>query len=132
MNLRELARADARSFLEDADSGFGWAIQITSPAGLSASLTGYSTDIGVTIDPETGQAVTGRRASVAVPIDALADAGMSIPRHIASASSKPWVVEFDDIHGTPHSFKVLEAMPDRAIGIVTCMLEAYRSATDDS
>jgi len=33
---------------------------------------------------------------------------------------------FDDINGHSHTFKVSEAMPDRAIGIVTCMLETYR------
>lgn len=126
MSLRTQVAADLKTILEDTD-GFGWAITVTDPAGTSASLTGLSTDIGLLIDPETGIAVSGRRASIAIALASLSAASLSIPAGVASPSSKPWVVTFADVAGTSHTFKIQEAMPDRAAGVVTCILEAYRS-----
>lgn len=125
MSLREQAAADLQGFLEDA-AGFGWPITLTSPAGESYELTGLSTDIGQTIDPETGMAVTGRRASVAISTRRLESLGLALPRNIADGASRPWTVRFADIGGKSHLYKVSEAMPDRAVGVVTCLLEAYR------
>ena len=124
MSLREQAAADLQAFVEDP-AGFGWPIVVTDPAGTSVALTGLSTDIHTTIDPETGQAVSGRRASVAIAIARLTSSGLTIPRHIADGASKPWLVAFDDLEGASRTFKVCEALPDRAIGLVVCMLEAY-------
>lgn len=126
MGLREQAAADLRGILEDQGAGFGWPITVTSPTGQTLAMVGFSTDIGQSIDPETGLAVAGRRASVALSIERLTAAGMQIPKGIASSTSKPWVVQFDDVGGTVYVFKVSEAMPDRAIGCVTCFLESYR------
>jgi hypothetical protein len=111
--------------LEDSAAGFGWPITVTDPAGLSATLTGLSNDISSTIDPETGVAVTGRVASVAIAIASLTAAGLSVPRAIAERGSKPWRVRFNDVAGAPHEFKVREATPDFGLGIVTCTLEPY-------
>lgn len=127
MSLRLQAAADLVGILEDA-SGFGWPITVTSPEGVSASVVGSSTDIGQTIDPETGMAVSGRRASVVLALSSLAMAGLGIPRGIADSSRAPWTVTFNDIGGTPHTYKVQESAPDRAIGCVRLELEAYRSA----
>ncbi len=126
MGLREQAASDLQGILEDDAAGFGWPITLTNPAGVSHALKGFSTDIGLAIDPETGQAVVGRRASIALSLPRLADVGFDIPRGIADSSSKPWVVTFADIGGTTHRWKVVDTMPDRAIGIVTCTLEVYR------
>ena len=125
MSLIDQAAADLQAFLGDA-AGFGRSITVTDPAGSTATLTGYTADIGETIDPETGQAVSGRRASCALPIQALTDAGLGVPRGIADASSRPWVVRFNDFAGTERVYKVSEAMPDTTVGVVTCLLEAYR------
>lgn len=125
MGLRETARADLRAILEDTEGGFGWPITITNPDGVTADLTGFSTDIGMTIDMDTGLPVSGRSASVALPIAALTEAALGLPRGIADSSRAPWLVTFLDIEGASHTFKVFQAMPDLAIGIVTCVLEAY-------
>lgn len=125
MSLREQAAADLQAIVEDS-TGFGWPIQVTNPAGLSAALTGLSTDIHTTIDPETGQAVSGRRASIALVLASLTAAELGMPRGIADSGSKPWIVTFDDISGASHTFKIAEALPDRAIGVVVCFLEPYR------
>lgn len=123
--LRELAEADLGAILED-QYGFRWPITVTNPDGTTVSgLFGFSNDISQVIDPETGTAVSGRSASVAIRTKLLADEGLGIPRGITDSSKKPWVVEFDDINGTAHKFKVSESMPDRTIGVVACMLEAY-------
>lgn len=125
MNLRQQANADLEAILGDASAGFGWAISVTSPAGVTAALTGFSTDIGHVLDPSTGTMVAGRRASVALSIAKLALAGLGIPRGVSDQSAKPWVVVFADIAGVTRTFKVTESMPDQAIGIVTCILESY-------
>ena len=124
--LRETARADAKAILEDGDIGFGWPITVTDPAEISADLIGFSNDISELIDPDTGQAISGRLASVALSIDSLTEKGLGLPKGISDSSSKPWLMAFDDINGNPFVFKVHKSNPDRALGIVTCTLEIYK------
>lgn len=127
MGLRTIAEQDLGVILEDSDTGFGWPITVTDPSGNSGTgpLTGFSDDIAQIIDPDTGQAVSGRLASVALRISSLTAAGLTLPRGIADSGSKPWVIEFDDINGNPYKFKVSQSNPDRALGLVTCLLELY-------
>ena len=133
MGLREQAALDLQAITEDADSGFGWALRITPPGGPAAvPVVGLSNDISTTIDPETGQAVTGRSASVAIALSSLTAAGLEVPKGIHERAAKPWVIAFDDVTGEEHFFKVLEARPDRAIGVVVCILEAYEPPSSDS
>lgn len=123
--LRELAEKDLGAILEDGVAGFGWPITVTSPDGTVGNLTGFSNDISQIIDPDTGQPVSGRAASVALRITALALAGLTIPVSIADTTGQPWRIEFNDINGNPYQFKVAQSNPDRALGLVTCLLEAY-------
>jgi hypothetical protein len=125
MGLRTLAEQDLGLILEDATTGFGWPISVTDPAGTVGALTGFSDDIAQIIDPDTGQAVSGRLASVALRISSLTTAGLTLPRGIADAGSKPWLVTFDDINGNAYTFKVSQSNPDRALGLVTLLLELY-------
>ncbi len=125
MGLRELAAADARAILQD-DNGFGWPICITAPSGYRHELTGFANDISRVLDPDTGLPITDRLASIAVPIAALEEKGHGIPVGVSDESQKPWTVGFKDITGKVWTFKVREAQPDRALGIVTCLLESYR------
>jgi hypothetical protein len=124
VNLRTLAESDLAAVLEDDVYGFGWPISVTNPAGVVASgLVGSSQDISQIIDPDTGQAVSGRLATVVLRISSLSAVG--IPAYIADEAGKPWVIIFDDINGNAHAFKVAESNPDRTIGVVVCILEAY-------
>lgn len=125
MSLRSIAENDLGAILEDGVMGFGWAIQITDPSGLSIPLTGFSDDISQIIDPDTGEAVSGRLVSVALRISSLTTAGLALPVGIADSASKPWIIEFNDINGNPFKFKVSQSNPDRALGLVTCLLELY-------
>ena len=126
MGLREQAAADLQSILEDT-SGFGWEITLRNPAGESCEMIGLSNDVAQTIDPQTGIAVSGRIASIALSLKTLEDDQwwLGMPKGITDRTSKPWVVTFNDIMGKPHTFKIQEANPDRAAGIVTCTLESY-------
>lgn len=124
--LRSIAEADLGVILEDSAYGFGWPITVTSPDGTYASLTGFSDDIAQVIDPDTGQAISGRLASVALRISSLAACGLGLPQGIAETTRKPWVIEFDDINGNPFKFKVQQCNPDRALGVVVCILELYK------
>lgn len=128
MGLRELAEADLGLIVEDRTGGFGWDIVLTDPAGAQYPLVGLSTDIAQVIDPETGQLVTGRLAAVSIRTSSLLLAGAtSLPRAIAEKTSKPWLVAFDDINGTAWTFKVQSSNPDRALGLITLILENYTS-----
>ena len=125
MGLRAIAEADLGAILEDSVTGFGFPITVTDPAGTTAALMGFSDDIAQIIDPDTGQAVSGRLASVALRISSLTTAGLALPEGIADAAVKPWLIAFDDINGNAFTFKVSQSNPDRAIGLVTCLLELY-------
>lgn len=126
MGLREEAEAVLIETMEDPDM-FGWSITVTEPSGFSADLYGLSTDISQMIDPDTGEVITGRSASVALRMSSISSAGFTgFPKNISDTTSKPWTVAFDDILGSPHTFKVRESNRDRAMGVIVCILESYR------
>lgn len=128
MGLRAIAEADLATTLEDAVGGFGVPIIITDPDGNVGNLIGFGNDIAEFIDPDTGQAVTGRMVSAVVRISSLATAqpdALGIPVGIADASKKPWQVQFDDVNGNTINTKVQQSNPDRALGIVSLLLEIY-------
>lgn len=126
MSLRDQAAADLQTILEDAE-GFSWPIKLTSPDGVTVDVTGFSSDIGQELDLETQMIAAGRTASVAIPIRRLNELHVGIPRGIADGAIKPWVVRFEDAMGTEHTFKIQHAMPDYAVGCITCTLEAYEA-----
>lgn len=127
MGLRTQAEADLEFILEDAVFGFGYSITVTDPDGLSKPLTGFSNDIAQIIDPDTGQAVSGRLASAVLRISSLTAAGLGLPVGIPETTLKPWLITFDDINGNPFTFKVSQSNPDRSLGIVSLILELYKS-----
>jgi len=127
MGLREEAEAVLAETMEDPDM-FGWSITLTDPSESSAEMYGLSADISQMIDPDTGEVITGRVASVALRMSSIVAAGFTgFPKNIAETTSKPWLVTFNDILGTEHTFKVRESNRDRAMGVIVCMLEVYRT-----
>lgn len=125
MGLRQIAESDLGGILEDSLTGFGFSVTVTDPLAATATLTGFSDDISQLIDADTGQAVSGRLASVALRISSLITAGLGLPQAIADSNLKPWIVEFNDINGVAYTFKVSQSNPDRALGIIVCTLELY-------
>ena len=133
MSLRTQAEADLAVTLE-ASGDFGFPFQITDPAGLSspvlgnaAVLHGQSGDIGVALDPDTGIAVSGRTAHLAVRISSLVTAGFTdIPHGIADVTADPWLVNFADLAGNVQQWKVKRSEPDRTLGIVTLIITFWK------
>lgn len=126
MSLRTLAEKDMGAILEDGTYGFGYEITVTDPDGTTPPpFTGFSNDISQLIDPDTGQAVSGRLASAALRISSLTAAGLGMPQNVSDATKKPWIIQFNDINGNAYKFKVADGNPDRAIGMVICLLESY-------
>ena len=125
MGLRERAAKDTAAILSNKTQGRGHDIILVDPDGNTGTLTGYSSDIGQLIDPDTGQAVSGRLVSIAVPLAGLADAGLSgVPQGVDD-DADPWVVRFNDLDGVEWAFTVRSSAPDRELGIIVCWLEFY-------
>lgn len=125
MGLRAESEAALAETLEDGDL-WGWPITVTDPDGTTAALTGQSGDIAQVIDPQTGDVISGRLAHCVLRLSSMTAAGFTdVPRAIASQTAKPWVVVFDDVNGTSHTFKVRQSSPDRTLGIVSLTLESY-------
>ena len=125
MGLREKAEADLETILEGS-LGFGHPITLTDSDKTTADLTGFSNDIGLLIDPDTGLAVSGRKASIALRISTLIAQGFEdLPKGVQDPTEKPWIVDFNDINGNAFKFKVSSAQPDRGLGVITCILETY-------
>jgi hypothetical protein len=125
VGLAEIIYADTRAILNDSVFGNGVAISLTAPDCRVGTLTGFSNDIGLLVDPDTGQAVSGRAATIAIHLADLAEQGLGIPENVQNKRSKPWVVGYTDQLGNTYTFKVSESHPDRTLGVVTCSLVSY-------
>lgn len=130
MGLRAQAAVDAKAILEDSASGFGWPLTLTSPAGVATLLTGFATDVSESVDPETGVIVSGRQAAVTLSFLSLAAASVEMPTGVAEKGRRPWIVTFADVMLAALTWKVVEVLPDRALGVVRLILEGYRAGTD--
>ena len=97
--------------LEDTDA-FGWSFTLTNPLGDSQSLSGPARHINMLIDMDTGADVQQEQASV---IARLSTITIGEPK-------KDWLVTVTDPTGTPYECYVVEAMPDRTMGIIVLKL----------
>lgn len=130
MGLRAQAEADLSTTLE-APEGFGDPFTLTDPGGFASAtqLYGRTADIGATIDVDTGQPVTGRQATLTARISTLLAAGYSgLPVAVAGATGRPWLVSFAGPSSPAQLYKVKESRPDRALGVVTLILEFWKAA----
>lgn len=124
MTLLDQAALDLRAIIADP-AGFGVPVTVIDPDGKSATITGLQNDVSLSIDPQTGVMVSGRRASVALSIQALADADLGEPRAVSDAANrKPWRISFTTPTGKLITMKVADALPDE-LGCIVCMLENY-------
>ena len=128
MSLRSNAELDLAVILEEPDCG-GEPIILINPAGDAEAFVAQTGDIAQVIDPETGQALTGRLAHVSIRISSILAKGFALPRGIPQESSKQWLVVFLDHQDAVYRFAVQQSNPDRTLGIVTCLLEFYDEGT---
>lgn len=124
MSLRDIANDDLKEIINDTETG-GDIATITSPAGVPLPFRVLSNDIHLSIDEETGQAVTGRQSTIAVLINELIAASFDGIRGVAATDSKPWVVDTTDVNGVAGKFKVAESVPDNGAGLMVLILEVY-------
>lgn len=126
MSLRDIANVDLREIL-NADETGGVQCTITSPLGAQAQFKVFFNDIHQTIDPGTGEVITGRLSSIAVLTNELIDESFDGIRGIAAASSRPWLVTITDALGRSMTHKVAETYPDASLGLTVLLLELYSS-----
>ena len=127
-SILEQAALDVAAILQDTTGG-GLSIQIRDPNGDTETIVGWAADIGLRIDNETGQSVTGRTVQVSLPTAALT---LGIPRGQLDESSRPWTMRFQlPARSTAETYRITETMPDQ-IGCLVCFLEPYDSLYDPS
>lgn len=119
VNLRQIAQRDARRILNGEAST---ELTVTDPDGNAGTFTGWSNDIGYLIDPDTGQAVSGRYATAAFSILDLDENGLGIPTGIHDSDVKPWTIAVVNELGESFIFVVQAAQPDRTLAYVKCDL----------
>ena len=123
MSLRDVAEQDLYRILTD-QAGFRVDLQLTDPAGQSATLGGFSNDISQAIDPDTGQMVSGRFVHVTIALRDL-DA-QDLPRGRSRRTDPAWLVSFDNPAGIGTvNGAVIESHPDRSLGYIVLVLEVY-------
>lgn len=129
--VREQAGADLARIMQDDKTGPGWPVTVVEPSLAAHDLVGLSTDVAMTVDPNTGAFVSQRRAHVSLPTGPLLEktAG-KWPVGVSNQAVKPWLVQFADIHGETLLFKVTTSHPDRTVGTVTLELELYAQLED--
>jgi hypothetical protein len=126
MSVRAQAAVDLLEILNDTEDG-GDLIRITSPAGAFEDFRALSSDIHLSFDPGTGEAISGRQCSVAVAISELIAADFEDVEGVADRTGKPWLVDANDVNGRASTFKVVEAHPDYTVGLMLLMLELYKA-----
>lgn len=89
-------------------------------------MRGLQADIGLSIDAETGVAVAGRKASVAVSTRDLIEASFPIPEGVPDEESAPFLVTWTPSTGPTQTMKVIETVPDK-LGCLVLHLGSYRS-----
>lgn len=124
MSLRSDAEEDLAIILEDLDCG-GSPIVLINPAGDAEDFIGQTGDIAQVIDPDTGQAVSGRLAHISLRLTTIAAKAFDIPVGVTKSTLKPWLAIIVDHENIAYRFKVQSSHPDRTLGIVTCTLEIY-------
>jgi hypothetical protein len=123
MSLANTAHADLIEIIHGYDFDD---VTVTSPAGATETIKSITNDIFQSVDPGTGQIVSGRVCTVSLLISDLIACGFSELRGVVDSTSRPWVVQTTDVNGRAYKFKVSETHPDNGAGLVLCYLEAYQ------
>ena len=123
-----MAQAVLKSILENVMTGFGEALTLITPSDVEYSVKGFSNDIGQTIDPDTGQLVSGRNAQVTLSLESIMALGIGIPEGISSSDSKPWRIRYTDLSGAVVTFAVITSSPDRSLGSLVLYLGRWEES----
>ena len=116
--LRDLALEHNKAiFQKQADCVF------IDPSDTVYNIKGFSIDTNVWVDPQTEQLVSKNQVSITInrselPLD-------NQPEVIHEEDEIPWRVRFPDDLGVEHTYKVFNILPERTLGMLTCLLELY-------
>jgi hypothetical protein len=122
MSLRSIAHSDLESIIHDADTSVR-TVSVTSPAGETVDFFGWANDIFLTINPGTGEFVSGRQITISLLIADLKSAGFGAIKGIPETASRPWVLEIEGFSGY---YRVTQSNPDNGLGLTVLFLEEYK------
>lgn len=103
--------------LEDPEY-FGWPIVLSSPLSEFQEVHGQARHISMGIDMDTGLEVFDEQASVTVRLST-----MTIGEPV-----KGWRVDVTDTSGITYNCYVVDAMPDRTLGLVVLKISLLETA----
>ena len=111
MNLILESEEFLETSLEDSEY-FGWEFTLVNELGASQDLTGQVRNINMLIDIESGTEVQSEQASITVRLSSV----------LIGEPAKKWTGSVVHTDGTLLDFYVVEAMPDRTIGMTVLKL----------
>lgn len=97
--------------LEDPEA-FGWAFTLENPVGQTQDLTGQARNINMLIDMDTGLDVQNEQISVTARLSSIT----------IGEPQKHWKITVTDTAGNIYECVVVEAIPDRTVGIIVLKL----------
>lgn len=97
--------------LEDTDA-FGWEFTLENPIGQTQPLSGQTRNINLLIDMDTGTDVQDEQISIVPRLSSLT----------IGEPKKGWKVTVTDTNGNSYLCSVVEAMPDRTMGLIVLKL----------
>jgi hypothetical protein len=109
VNLRALAESDLRHTIEDAN-GAGTPYTLIAKGGAEYPVVGSFGDIGLLIDPITGEAIQGRAIIATVAAKTILTAAGRTP-------GRGWKVRAAALDGKTHTLFVQRNEYDRTIGV---------------
>jgi hypothetical protein len=109
MSLRELAESDLACTLEDPD-GAGSSIALIDPDGNEYAVFGTAGDVGLLIEPDSGESARSRSIVCCVRVTTLAGKTRAVP-------SRGWRARILDLQGAPVNLFVQGNDPDRTLGV---------------
>ena len=114
MGLRELAEADLEKIMEDP-SASGSPFTLIDPAGGEYAVTGMVGDIGLLIEPESGEKIRSRSIECSCRIKTLAALTSLVP-------GRGWRARLADLRGNTVNAFVAGCDADRTIGVYNLSL----------
>jgi hypothetical protein len=103
-------------------------VVIYDPNNNAEDFNAFICDAATTIDPVTGLPVAGKRVNVSVLYSDLKDKSFEGVHGVMTKTAKPWLVRFNDVVlGRDKVYKVVQSLPSNTVGLVSLVLEEYKS-----
>jgi hypothetical protein len=122
MGIIEQAQKDIERITSDLN-GFGIAMTIISPSGITADIVGIHAKHHLGIDTE-GNAVNFKKAHIAISEKLLVDQGYPVRRN-GQVDLRDHIVKVKDSTGTLCVYAIQTWFPDETVGLIVCHLETY-------